>query len=187
MSKLQGNLLAMRLSLNCFTNYLIMNVKIIFLLLALTFLGMTQPEILFHHKLEEVEIKGIKASYNIRTEQDSVKAIAMLLNRECPTCSEEEKYYVASCIVTGTKKYKTDWKTYLFDMGQFWGFSDKRIQFNPKNKIHRSNLEASKRAWEHPKNVLFYASEIDSSQHFNQVSKNGTRPKGFYHFFSNKL
>jgi hypothetical protein len=116
---------------------------------------------------------------------DSVKALAMLLNRECPECSFEEKIYVASCIVTGSKEEKVSWKTYLFEMKQFWGFRDKRIYFNPNEENHIENIKASIQAWENPKKVRFYTSKIDTSAHFRYVlNRNPIKKKGFYHYFT---
>lgn len=131
--------------------------------------------------LQPVEIIGYKASNNILIETDSIRAVAMLLNRECPDCCEEEKVYVASCIVTGSRSLGVSWKTYLFKKGQFWGFTDKRITFNPK--IHQSNLNASIKAWTNPKKVRFYATSIDGS-HFVHVKRNGFTKSGFYQYYS---
>lgn len=161
------------------------------MLTCLAFCKKPAPDI--HFTLEEVEVsesmmaKFYSASNNIRQEKDSVVAIAMLLNRECPECLDEEKYYLASTIVTGSKTMNVSWKKYLFSMNQFSGFKDKRLIFDPKQPNHINNLKAAKKAWKNPKKVMFYASEIDNPIHFNQVKRNGERPEGFYHFFSFKL
>jgi hypothetical protein len=143
------------------------------------------PRILPEFYLNPVTIQAtaFKASYDIKTEPDSVRAVAMLLNRECPTCSFEEKIYVASCVVTGSRSINVHWKTYLFEKGQFWSFDDKRIQFNPKKSRHRENLLAAEKAWKNPKKVRFYATKIDGD-HYNQVKKKGIKPRGFYQYYS---
>ncbi len=114
---------------------------------------------------------------------DSVKALAMLLNRECPNCTFEEKVYVASCVVTGSKSLNISWNEYLFQKNQFWGFSDKRICFDPKIPNHLNNLQASITAWKEPKKVRFYASKIDTPSHYKYVKRKGIKPEGFYHYF----
>ena len=154
----------------------------ILLFAGLLVLSCTQQRELPHYLLPETEVIGYTYENNIH-KADSVKAIAMLLNRECPECCFEEKVYVASCIVTGSKSLGVSWKTYIFNLGQFWGFSDKRVIFDPiKNK---ENLLATQVAWEHPKKVRFYATKIDGL-HFKQVKRNGVKPANFYHHFSFK-
>lgn len=140
----------------------------------------------FELKTVTIQATAFKPSYDITTEQDSVRAVAMLLNRECPTCSLEEKVYVASCVVTGSKSINVDWKTYLFEKGQFWSFDDKRIQFNPEKPNHLENLMAAEKAWKNPKKVRFYATKIDGS-HYKQVKRKGVKPKGFYQYYSYNL
>lgn len=137
-------------------------------------------------KLNEIEIKSYKSQKDI-FKADSVLAIAMLLNRECPECSFVEKQYLASCVITGAKQSNVSWKDYLFNMGQFWGFEDKKITYDANNSNHIENLLASQYAWETPKPVRFYASSIDKSCHYRSVKSNGFRAKGFYHYYSFSL
>ena len=133
--------------------------------------------------LPEIEVKDYKKCSDI-FKADSILALAMLLNRECTTCSYEEKVYWASCTTYGVTKGMWTWQDFLFNKKQFWGFSDPRIKFNPKNRLHRQNLKAVKEAWENPKPVMFYASKIDTannSLHYKQVKRNAIwRGKHYY-------
>ena len=116
---------------------------------------------------------------------DSVVAVAMLLNRECPECSFEEKVYMASCVTYGTSFFNVDWKTYVFKKNQFWNLTDPRIKFD-KDK-NEDNLKASLQAWNDPKPVIFYASDKydKKTKHLKQVKRNSVW-KGF-HYYSNTL
>lgn len=135
----------------------------------------------YHILLEEVEVKDYRYCSNIY-KADSVLALVMLLNRECPTCSYEEKVYWASCTTYGVSIGRWTWQEFIFERGQFWGFTDKRIKFNPNNKRHQENLKAVIQAWENPKPVMFYASHIDDPLHYNQVKRNSVW-KG-HHYYS---
>lgn len=140
----------------------------------------------FHVPLPEVEILEYVKVYSNIQQADSIVAPAMLLNRECPTCSYEEKVYWASCITYGVKRGYWTWKQIMFQKRQYWGFKDKRLRFNPKNKNHQENLKAVKEAWKNPKPVLFYASEKDTANnsiHFKQVKRNAVW-KGKGHYYS---
>lgn len=159
-----------------------MRINFILFVLVCVLIG---PDKTFDFQLKEVEI--VSNRYDFQDDiykADSLLAIAMLLNRECPTCSEDEKVHIASTIITGSRTLKIDWKTYLFDLGQFWGLSDPRIFYDPHNPICKSNLKAARLAWSNPVPVRFYASEIDTTLHFKQVSRNGFRKAGFHHYFS---
>ena len=138
-------------------------------------------------KTIEIDLKPVDIVFYQKTNNihkaDSVLAIAMLLNRECPTCSQEEKEYVASCVITGANSLNISWKEYLFNKGQFWGWRHPRIFYDPNDKICQSNLKASRDAWQNPKKVRFYATKIDG-QHYKNVSKKGFKKSGFYHTFS---
>lgn len=116
---------------------------------------------------------------------DSVVAVAMLLNRECPECSFEEKVYMASCVTYGASFFNVDWKTYVFKKNQFWNLTDPRIRFDKDR--NKDNLEASLQAWTNPKPVMFYASDKydKKSIHLKQVKRNAIW-QGF-HYYSNSL
>lgn len=131
-------------------------------------------------------VNTLQKETNILIQQDSSIAMAMLLNRECPTCSYDEKVYWASCIVTGSRSLNKDWRTYIFKMKQFWSFKDKRLKFNPSIPNHIENLNACRQAWADPKRVRFYAGKYDiGTKHYNQVSRNAIW-KG-HHYYSYKL
>lgn len=141
----------------------------------------------YHLTLPEIEVKEYNAQNNIH-EADSILALTMLLNRECPTCSYEEKVYWASCTTYGVKKGYWTWKEFVFKKKQFWDFKDKRIKYSPKKRLHKENLKAVKEAWENPKPVMFYASKIDTannSLHYKQVKRNAVWQG--HHYFSLNL
>lgn len=160
--------------------------QLTFLGVAFSFLGATFfiPESVYIGYLPPVEISEYGKQSNIY-KADSVVALAMLLNRECPTCSYEEKVYWASCTTYGVSKGKWKWKQFVFNKGQFWNFNDKRLRYNPKNKNHQENLDAVIEAWTNPKPVMFYASNIDDPLHYKQVKRNAVW-KG-YHYYSLSL
>ncbi len=122
---------------------------------------------------------------DLQAQTDSSIAMAMLLNRECPTCSYDEKVYWASCIVTGSRSVNTTWKKYIFESKQFWHFTDKRIQFDPSNSNHIENLMACKQAWAFPHRVRFYAGKYDiGTKHYKQVKQNAVY-KGCHYYSYN--
>jgi hypothetical protein len=152
-------------------------------LILLTLLsGKIQEEIIPEYVLQPIDIVYYKPEKNI-FHADSVKALAMLINRECPECTFDEKVHVASCVVTGSKSLGVSWKVYLFKKKQFWGFKHPKIEYRDTPK-HKQNLMASIEAWTNPYRVRFYASSQDTEQHFNKVKKRGYRKKGFYHHFT---
>ena len=157
-----------------------MNIKLIGLLVFSCNTVRDLPEVL----LPPVEIKEYRNCSDI-TKADSILAIAMLLNRECPECSFLEKQYVASCVITGSIEANCSWKEYLFNRGQFWGLQDKRVSYDSRE--NQDNLLASRYAWENPYPVRFYASSIDTGNHFKLVKSKGFRPQGFYHYYSMNL
>lgn len=157
---------------------------LIFPLFSHVISSLKASEIIYHLNLPEVEVKEYNSQNNI-FEADSILALTMLLNRECPTCSYEEKVYWASCTTYGVTKGKWTWKQFIFNKKQFWNLKDKRIRFDSRNKRHQQNLKAVKQAWRNPKPVMFYASKIDTannSLHFKQVKRNAVW-KG-YHYYS---
>lgn len=130
------------------------------------------------------EVKEYSSQNNI-FEADSILALAMLLNRECPTCPYEEKVYWASCVTYAVTKGMWTWQEHLFAKGQFWKLKDKRIRYSPKKRLHQENLKAVQEAWKNPKPVMFYASKIDTmnnSIHYRQVKRNSVW-KG-HHYYS---
>lgn len=118
---------------------------------------------------QEAEIVSYRKQTQI-AKADSVLALAMILKRECPECSLEEKVYLASCFITGAKVAKVNWKTYVFEYGQVWNLKDPRINYNPKTD--KENLQASRLAWTSPKRVRFYTHKRDNPTHYNSVVKN---------------
>jgi len=156
-----------------------------FILIILLGLTITPRESIFE-TVDYTVVEELKFQTNIQIQNDSSIAMAMLLNRECPTCSYDEKIYWASCIVTGSQSVNVSWKHYIFKMKQFWRFNDKRIQFNPSIPNHIENLMACKQAWANPHKVRFYAGKYDiGTKHYKQV-KNNAVWKG-HHYYSYKL
>jgi hypothetical protein len=152
-------------------------------LIFLIFLsGKIQEEIIPEYALNEIDIVYYKPEKNI-FHADSVKALAMLINRECPECTFDEKVHVASCVVTGSKSLGVTWKVYLFEKKQFWGFKHPKIEYRDTPE-HKQNLMASIEAWKNPYRVRFYASNQDTKTHFNKVQRKGYKKKGFYHHFT---
>lgn len=151
-------------------------------LILLIFISGKVEENILEHTLKGVDIIYYKPETNIHR-ADSVKALAMLLNRECPECTFEEKVHVASCVVTGSRSLNVSWRVYLFEKKQFWGFKHPKITYQDSPN-HRENLRASIAAWTKPYKVRFYASEGDTETHLNKVKRKGYRKQGFFHYFT---
>ncbi len=113
------------------------------------------------------------------TKADSVLILAMILNRECPTCPFEEKVYLASCFITGAKEAGVTVHDYIFNYKQVWNLHDKRISYTP---MYGQNVLAAKEAWKSPRPVRFYSSTNDNNVHFQAVKKNSVY-KG-HHYYS---
>lgn len=150
---------------------------LLFLAIGFSFLGVT---FISEYKYigPTVTITDYHAQDDI-TKADSVLILAMILNRECPTCPFEEKVYLASCFITGAKEAGVSVHDYIFNYKQVWNLHDARISYSP---MDNNNLLAAKTSWLYPKHVRFYASSFDNVSHFQAVKKNSVY-KG-YHYYS---